>query len=206
LQALTAVILVPVGIYALWIYSEQLKEMRNATSAAAKAADAAVQSVRLAKETASLDQRAWVAPVEFSMVSEPSAGHPIKTKVVIKNTGKTFAKSCFVKVFCEGHPQDEPERNPCEMIGDRDANGNGSMLTLAPNAEYIVYVESEILEETHVANLKDGKMTFYIYGRITYNDVFNCDHWTDFAVSLNYNNRNFEALSQCNYADNNRCF
>src|SRR5437016_2811471 len=45
----------------VWVYNQQLKEMRKSTDAATKAAKAAEASIIQAKEMTHLDQRAWVA-------------------------------------------------------------------------------------------------------------------------------------------------
>jgi hypothetical protein len=82
-QVWIAAILVPVGIYALWIYYGQLEEMRKSTQAA-------TASFRLAKESSNLDQRAWVAPI--SVTGKPEIGQYYTIRVEIKNIGKTFAR------------------------------------------------------------------------------------------------------------------
>ena len=88
--AINAIIAV-VGGLALIIYWCQLREMRKSTDAATRAAKAAEDSITFARNSAHLDQRAWVAPIDVT--GKPEEGKPYKVAVTFKNTGRTFAKN-----------------------------------------------------------------------------------------------------------------
>src|SRR5438105_3373559 len=82
-QVLVQAVLIPAGIYALVIYSEQLDQMQESTKAATDA-------IKLARDNAHLDQRAWIAPTTVS--GKPAElNKPFEIQMQIKNTGKTFA-------------------------------------------------------------------------------------------------------------------
>src|SRR6266581_1862829 len=55
-----------VGVIVAIIYICQLEQMRKSTIAATAAAIAAKESVKQTRETAHLDQRAWVAPISVT--------------------------------------------------------------------------------------------------------------------------------------------
>src|SRR5437773_11038225 len=76
-QAFAAAVLVPVGAYALWIYGSQLDEMRKSTQAATDA-------IKMARDSAHLDQRAWISA---RIEGTPSAGQPIIITAATTNTG-----------------------------------------------------------------------------------------------------------------------
>lgn len=97
-QVIVAGILVPFGIYAVIVYSEQLDEMRKSTDAATRAAKAAEDSVMLTRETAHLDQQAWVAVTAISGTPKPDELTNIN--VLIRNSGKTFAKNVEGSTNC----------------------------------------------------------------------------------------------------------
>src|SRR5437588_9436184 len=58
----------------VWVYNQQLKEMRKATDAATKAAKAAETSVGTAKEISRRDQRAWVTVRTVAMKTPLAVG------------------------------------------------------------------------------------------------------------------------------------
>jgi len=57
----------------------------------------AIKSIQLTRQTSHLDQRAWVATTGVTETHE--VGKPVVSTVMIKNSGRTFAK----KVCIDGH-------------------------------------------------------------------------------------------------------
>lgn len=165
-----------------------------------------IQSIILQRQVSlsRLDQRAWVAPVEVTTVGELQIGEPLDTKIIFKNAGKTFAKKVEIIIFGDGFPADEPH-NLCQVIDDWRSRDQGTVGVMSPNAEYHSRHKSDILTKEHVANLRSGKMVYHVYGRVTYEDVFGCAHWTKFASSLNLSTSMYEADHDCNEADNSTC-
>jgi hypothetical protein len=198
-------LLLAVGVgYSLFAYWQwKYMGVQLTLQAAANYQAAVAQTVF--ETNARLDQRAWVAPVELSVVYIPESGKPIDTKIVFKNAGKTFAKKVTLKIFQEGHPSDDPPRNPCEGIENRYTGEQGSISILSPGAEYPSHTRSDNLTDEQLANLQSGKLLYHIYGRIAYEDIFGCPHWTNFASTLNVLSWNYEADHDCNDADDNVC-
>jgi len=90
-QAFAATVLVPVGAYALWIYSGQLDEMRRSTNAAFKAVRTAHDSLEFARENAVRDQRPWVT-LTTAVCSKPlTANERIEATCQFSNSGRSPA-------------------------------------------------------------------------------------------------------------------
>jgi hypothetical protein len=190
----------------VWIYSYQLKEMQKSTNAATKAAKAAEDSVAFAKENAHLDQRAWVAAIDIK--GTPEVGKIFTVNVTAKNSGKTFAKNFRMAVVVE--PITETNEPNFSLEESAEAQKEPNVSILEPNGEYVTNTElrkerppHEITKED-LDRIRSGELKIFVHGKLTYDDIFGCAHWTTFCVRLKSDLR-YANYGTHNDADDNRC-
>jgi hypothetical protein len=184
------------GLAGLCVLSLQWCEMRKST-------DAATQAIQLAKESSHLDQRAWVAHMEIQGTIE--YGKEFEAVVRIKNTGKTFAKNLTFTIAHEALAQGQtPDfTEDIESVSDQ----HKSVILLAPGGETGLPIENKAhrsLTREELNAFTDGTATIFVHGKIVYDDVFNCRHWTKFCFYL-LPNLKFRTYNKHNDADNNEC-
>jgi len=151
---------------------EGLAETKVAADAAKKSAKAAEDSVVLAGQNMHLDQRAWVAPNEVIIKRE--SNQSLTATILLKNTGKTFAKRCFVssnftvKALTDADPDFDTLMQKADKI---------NLGIIAPSQE-VPYTMNATFEG-NVPNV-----VRLIFGKVTYTDVFNYPHWTNFCYRV----------------------
>lgn len=188
-----------VGAVVAFIYGCQLNEMRKSTNAATKAAKAAEDNVALARENARLDQRAWVSATILTNDNPPKANKALSGSVVIKNSGKTFAR----RVSLAWYIQPVWKENAPDFEGGAKIEQSSALLS--PNAEYVAKGYSSVpLTQAESDNIKSGEMLIYTFGKITYTDIFDCPHWTTFCSYLKPGDwKQYEICLQNNDTDDN---
>lgn len=188
-QVMVQVAILGGAIWAVNIYSSQLTAMntandqgRVAINAALRAANSAREGVNLARDTSRLDQRAWVAPVQIKGV--PKDGEPLFVGVGIKNTGKTFAKNVLVDAFTDHARKDSPDPDFEARANRKQKERSGEHGTvMAPNADFTKSLQGEKPLAIGQTELYEwGLINLFFWGRITYDDIFGCQHWTTFCV------------------------
>jgi hypothetical protein len=173
-----------VAVIAAIIYFCQLQQMKKATRAATNAAARAKDSIDQARQTAHLDQRAWVAITEIAGV--PTEGQPFTVTVTATNTGRTFAKKFQMTTYTLNLPSG---LEPTFESDDTDWT-TGSIDVLAPNAakrtNKNVIGTRENPDKVTADKLKYWKSTttLFVAGKLIYEDIFGCQHWTTFCAYL----------------------
>ena len=174
-----------------WTARGQLEQMREATEASTKAADAATEQVAASKQSTQLDQRAWISIAAVRMIpNPPQPGKPITVEVGLKNTGKTPARNVVVAGVVE---PGEPGKLPLFTYNERERVSLGVMAPTPSghyfDVSYALVVTRRIStgEEAPatpeiIEQLESGKTTFYAHGRISYTDIFGKSHWTTYCV------------------------
>jgi hypothetical protein len=158
------------------------------------------RQLRDAKETAHLDQRAWVATVEISGNPLVEGDNPFHVAVKVKNSGKTFAKDVKAQsnVFFQG-------QSPLDL--DKVIPSNTSSFDLGllpPNGDYTMDVICPSGPKEIQDGIRSGRTRVLVSGRITYTDIFNCSHWTNFSYVV-WPNGKYWAWGTGNDADDNHC-
>jgi len=148
----------------------------NALDASNKQTKTALDSTR---EAMQLEQRAWVSEMGAS-VEAPEVGKPLTGSVSWRNTGKTFAK--HVRPLC--YFSFVPAQLFSEALlvpGDASAEYR-SVGVLSPGAQYPTHWTSKTptteLDKSRIA----GAWYTYVWGDITYSDIFSHNHVTTFCV------------------------
>lgn len=160
---------------------------QQSADVAKRAADIAKDSFDSTVKSFRLDQRAWVGVTEYPQ-PELKAGRVAYT-VAIKNVGKTPALKILPNLSFDLVPEGkgfsptyEGERRSCSML-------QPGMTLAVPTAATLM------LEEDQVEFLKSGRLTLYLYGKISYEDVFDRAYCSTFCV---FYDRNME-IQSCNY-------
>jgi hypothetical protein len=129
-----------------------------------------------------LDQRAWVGPVEFLKPIDLRAdGRPVFV-VIITNGGKTPAfkmktKMTYIPVK-KGEifrPNFPPDSSPRYGVVTLQPGMRMQMLSGPPVKAF---------DQPGIDSLKSGQIVLYIFGLITYEDVFRIPHQTEFCMML----------------------
>jgi hypothetical protein len=189
------------------IYFLQLKQMKKPTDAAIKAANAAKASVKQARKTARHDKRAWVAVVDLQGI--PEVGTMFSVNLVAQNSGKTFAKNLTMRAVAEliSGKGNEPDFS---LEDSAAARRDSSVSLLAPNADYVMDIElhkqtpPHEITQSDLDGIRSGNLTIFVHGRMTYDDVFGCPHWTSFCTRLKPDLK-YANYGTHNDADQNRC-
>jgi hypothetical protein len=138
------------------------------------------------------DQRAWVAAVT-GVPETPSSGtgRLLKIPIEIKNTGKTSARDVKVEVVARIVKNgDDPH---CEY-GNQVVGTSRATKVFLPNAPRTLYgvilsappnektpAQARVVSPDEIQQLTDGREFFIVYGRVSYRDIFNQQHWTHFC-------------------------
>jgi hypothetical protein len=168
-QIVSNIILAIVGIFALCIYSGQLKEMRKSSKAAEDAAQAAQSAADTANDTlreTQQEQRPWVT-IASAKVLEIKSGQPIKGQVVLMNSGKTLALNVTMmgRMRIRNYDADLPV---LDVEKFKDATEN----ILAPGQQMAMSLDTdEIITSAQETLAKLPNVKFYFYGRSRYIDT-----------------------------------
>ena len=162
--------------------------------------DAANASIKQSMEVARLDQRAWVAVTSITSNS-PQIGQQFAAKIVVKNTGKTFARHLRVSCFSRLTPK-EKTMNFSQIVEQEEALAkNRSVGVLAPDAVYGSGVSGEgTITQESFDRFRAGEI-LYIFGRVSYEDVFHRPHWTTYCSYITHGEPGSAVFEQYNDID-----
>jgi len=158
--------------------NQQSTDMKESLNIAKAAADTAKRTVDAMEATAELQLRAYVF-VEADAIRSVEDGKIPASTTLIKNTGLTPAYDVKhwggISIVKNG---DEPPD-----FSDAENEFEGPV-QIAPNGELIVNnIYDKKLTESDIKNLKSKECVIYVYGRITYTDIFNKPHWTTYRTT-----------------------
>ena len=186
---------------------KQSISMQNAADANKKAVDLAERNIKATQEQSRLDQRAWIGGVEATPPPFTDGTSRVYIKegeripiigIVIINSGKTparkiktvqqmraFANNIFKPVYVS----DSPIKKSISVLhpGGRDT---------LPITPFDIIITKEMINE-----IRSGKIVLYIYGKITYEDIFGRGHRTTFCHFID---KDMKAIANCDtYNDAN---
>lgn len=140
-----------------------------------------------------VDQRAWVGIIEMED-PEIKEGPPITFKVTAKNFGKTPAKKVVSTIMAGSLPLGEPFVPQYPVALDTFPH-EGGVGVVYPSME--VPLQSKPvgpMKEEGIAALRDSRIVMYIWGKISYEDVFRIEHHTTFCLFMH---PTLQRVSQC---------
>jgi hypothetical protein len=188
------------------IYFLQVTQMKKSTDAATRAANAAEASVKQVRSTVRHDERAWIAVADMQGI--PEVGAIFSVNLVAQNSGKTFAKNLTMRAVIEIAKKGE---EPDFSLENSDvARKDSSISLLAPNADYVMDIElrkqtpPNEITQADLDGIRSGNLTIFVHGRMTYDDIFGCPHWTSFCTRLKPDLKH-ASYGKHNDADQNTC-
>ena len=186
----------------------QLREMISSTGATQQAVQEArlnrqqsEKALNAAIEQFHLDQRAWVAVVQMGGI--PEISKPWKISVRARNTGKTFAES----LHGTGSAEPVPKGQYPDFSRTPSTTSPITVAVLAPGADFDNVLgdpKGENINQVAIDNFTQGRIVEFVYGKLSYRDVFGCPHWTEYCYILGADLR-WVGCSVHNSADNNTC-
>jgi hypothetical protein len=123
------------------------------------------------------EHRAWVG-TESVDAAPFEAGKFFKASVSYRNSGKTPAtnvRAVLDFILTATKP-------PALIVGPNQSDVEESVGVLHPNESGAVVVSAKSATEAgHVAALKAGLMDVYVFGTLTYTDIYDQPHWSRFC-------------------------
>ena len=173
-----------VGVGVLIVYSKQLNQMKTSTKAAQDSALAASNAVAQAQTAMNasiaasrLDHRAWIAIKEITFRNHRQAGQIPGAEIVIVNTGRTPALDVSV-IKSVRIDTSLPEGGMPHAVLTHPSVG-----VLGPGIEFVgTSFLTRPRTELEVTTLQQGVTHLYAYGVITYKDIFDTPHFTEYCV------------------------
>ena len=202
-----------------WIaISGQWKEMQSASKQTDRLIDAAERiktsmesSVEQNKkvldasiEIARRDQRAWIGPVQVvpawrDPTNKPiyiKDGFPAKFEVVITNSGKSPARKVRTLIKFDTIPADRKFSPNYGLLQKQ------SVVIIQPQQRFRMPTPpSQPVSASDIDTIENGKAILYLFGKITYEDIFKTQHSTTFCMTLAPSLDSFVACDAYNEAD-----
>jgi hypothetical protein len=165
-----------------------------------------VYEMKQSKYLARLDQRAWVAVWQIS--GQPELDKPWHVVITAKNSGKTFGKKFFIvaryriKELADPDPDFAAEEK--EERAKRQFGNAGNVISPNEDLSMILNVnDGERMTQDVINYVKSPTIMLLVFGKITYLDIFGCDHWTTFCFRWHAEDGSYEGYGSFNDADEN---
>jgi hypothetical protein len=181
--------------------AENRNELSKALDQNRRSLEASIAQSKAALDTSiaasRLEQRAWVAPLGISNISF-KVGEPIAFSIVFQNSGKSPAlhetHEIAARSFPKGGKVDFTYTPP---LGIR------SSTTIQPGMNITNSSPPDTLRPTQgqIDAIKSGDAVLYLYGKISYDDVFSIQHHTTFCFVVNPDLTSAEWYTEYNEAD-----
>jgi hypothetical protein len=155
----------------------QVKELKGVVKAT-EASVNAKESIRVTQDNIRLDQRAWVGPIAASIVTLKE-GTNTNVKIEFKNSGKTPAIKLENRVGLVAYRSDTKfvPRYDLPRVTIQD-----SISVVQPSEQFLINAESHgVATERIIADIKNETIIYYIFGVLTYEDIFHQPHYTHFC-------------------------
>ena len=157
--------------------------------AARDSADAAKDAIKATEGNIRLDQRAWVGVQSMRFKGERQLNQKLEVEIIVHNTGKTPGRDVMVKKTGGIVPQ------PTQKIIDAMSfEPETTSVILPSNTFSSLYNIGMTLSEADI-KLLEGNTALYVFGVITYRDIFQRNHKTYFCGF--YNRQEFPAIEFC---------
>jgi hypothetical protein len=131
-------------------------------------------------EQSRLDQRAWVGPVEALMPKSAESPEP-HLGVKIMNSGKTPARKLRSQISTQYLPAG------AEFVPIyKDVSMKPSISVIQPGMRInlLSLATLGIMTRQEMDGVRAGRNILYLYGLLTYEDIFGRPHWTKFCLYL----------------------
>jgi hypothetical protein len=154
--------------------------MSDAVDQLSAAASNAKAGIKATQDTMRLDQRAWVAVIDVH-------GPELEPIVKFTNTGRTPARNVIM------YPN-----YLYNLVGiEPDFNTQGS-----PKRLGVLSPGTERTAQNKMTSIPDlDKRTLYVFGRITYDDIFGKHHWVTYCLRLSDDRTQYQFCEEHNDTD-----
>jgi hypothetical protein len=163
--------------------------MESSVAQAQKTLDASIKSFQL-------EQRAWVGVEGINGDIQPNK--PYSVLVGFRNSGKTPAKQVSLRMqfnpVRQGQALKFTYSEPISSKGFVPPNGTFSSAELSPSG-------GDPVRESEIELIKTGKLRAYLYGVVTYEDIFNRSHWMRFCYFIGADAKSYKACNEYNDTD-----
>jgi len=197
IQAISSICLIGITGFYTYYASQQVEQMRNtvkemgkqsgsmhdATNANKKAVQLSEGNIKATQDQFRRDQRAWIG-IANPIIDRGvllKEGEYSRFEIIVTNSGKTPAKNIESWITDKELPVGKKLvfKKPISIIGIQ------SKTVLLPNAKirFAINTDRRITKED-IERIKSGKSFLYVYGKITYQDVFGKEHYTTFCEVL----------------------
>lgn len=172
------------------IYFGQLGEMRKATVASTKSADAATSAADTAGRALRLDERAWVT-ARIVFPEQLKVDDMIRGDVVFTNSGKTIGKPIVFKVYVDLLNINTP---PQLTFAEGRIINKAFIPFIEPHPgtagmhifRFTAHDKPELFSRETIDALNAGTKYLVIFGQAEYQDIFNDWHWIKFCEYKSY--------------------
>jgi hypothetical protein len=128
-----------------------------------------------------IQQRAYLSVYSVALTSA-NVGDTIRSTVLIKNSGKTPARDVRYAIrSTSGASNIEVEKLIEQFMGEKTYDQGPGVQPPDGNVRATATTRDRMLAE-EVSDFKKGLLPTYVYGRISYNDVFGEAHQTNFCA------------------------
>jgi hypothetical protein len=168
-------------------------------------AQSAIDATRIATKSMLIDQRAWIGLDHIDIVDAPiQAGKNLRINVTFKNTGKTPSFALTTIPISEGVEAGQKphfDYSGVKPIFYGLVQPNAPVLSSYIPFRNLATMAPIPITQSGIDQLRTGKTTLYIHGRIDYRDAFRTAHWTEFCYYLLPTLVEFESCPTHNNAD-----
>lgn len=140
------------------------------------------------------DQRAWIGPVAGPII-DWGVGKKFSVAIPVKNDGKTPATD--VTTVMAIRPL---SRQKLPIFTDL-VKPSGHFVLQPGGVTYIKIIGGRPINQADFDAVNSGDIILWVYGKITYDDVFGRHHWTTFAQTFNPSNMGLDMYSTDNQVD-----
>jgi hypothetical protein len=179
-------------LWQLRLIRDSLVDAKHAADAARQSADAANDSVRLAKETAQKELRAYIN-YDSARMENWNSSRPI-VRAVFKNFGDTPAYAVTYEIALLVGDGTLEKNFPKDAIYSKKSLG-----VVGPNTPITMSMGLDDARIAQIKKLVEGKGGIvFVSGRIDYDDCFRRERrWTTFRLAYNHGAASGDDLSIC---------
>lgn len=128
-----------------------------------------------------LDQRAWVGQISIQ-IDAPEVGKSIKGYINWQNSGKTFARQVMPSCYVNFVAQQFPNEKDLIKTASTQILVHESIAVLFPGGQYKTIFDSKSNLYTELDKERiSGSWYTYVWGELTYRDIFMRPHKTKFC-------------------------
>lgn len=162
-----------------------------AARAAMRSAHASELNVETSMTSMRLGNRAYISVIETKLTDMLQEGKTPHVHMTFKNVGKTPARRCVKRINFDFSDKPFSTELPVAVLHE-------NQFSVAPDQQRgaDVYMDDPLTTE-QINEIKAGKLFIYFWGTIDYEDVFNTQHKTSWALVCDNDSLSEMSLHSC---------